>query len=112
MTEDTAAAVMKISNPVHQKRFDKSVKNLDISVWQEAVPDILKAGLKAKLTQAKYCACGDFLCSTQSRTLGEANANDNSYAIDMGLQDLNVWDQKRWGRNLLDKILMEVQDSL
>ena len=107
---DTAAAIMETSNPVHQKRLGKLVKNFDLSVWQGAVSDILKTGLEAKFNQAKHC--GDFLRSTQNRTLGEANANDNFYGIGMGLQDPNVWDQGRWGKNLLGKLLMEVRDSL
>ena len=107
---DTAAAIMEIPNLVHQKRLGKSVKNFDLFVWQGEVSDILKTGLEAKFNQAKHC--GDFLRSTQNRTLGEANANDNFYGIGMGLQDPNVWDQGRWGKNLLGKLLMEVRDSL
>ena len=68
---------METSNPVHQKRLGKSVKNFDLSVWQGAVSDILKTCSELKFNQAKHC--GDFLRSTQNRTLGEVNANDNFY---------------------------------
>ena len=44
----------------------------------------------SKFNQAKHC--GDFLRSSQNRTLGEPNEIDNFCGIGMGLQDPNVWD--------------------
>ena len=108
--QDTAAEIMIRQDPVHQKRLGKSVKNFDLSTWQDAVPAILETGLMAKFSQVDHCK--DFLLSTEGKTLGEANANDSFFGIGMGLRHPDVWDMDLWGKNLLGQMLMKVRDSL
>ena len=95
---------------VHQKRLGKSVKNFDLSTWQDAVPAYLETGLMTKFSQVDHCK--DFLLSTEGKTLGEANANYSFFGIGMGLRHPDVWDMDLWGKNLLGQMLMKVRDSL
>ena len=108
--QDTATAIMDTKDPVQQKRLGKSVRNFDLSTWQNAVPDILETGLMAKFSQVVHCR--DFLLSTGGKTLSEANPSDSFFGIGMGLRHPDVWDVDLWGKNLLGKKLMDVRSSL
>ena len=108
--QDTATAIMDTKDPVQQKRLGKSVRNFDLSTWQNAVPDILETGLMAKFSQVDHCR--DFLLSTGGKTLAEANPSDSFFGIGMGLRHPDVWDVDLWGKNLLGKKLMDVRNSL
>ena len=106
----TAKEVMDTSEPVKQKHLGKAVHNYNKDQWQAAVPVILEKGLVAKFTQVLKCK--EFLKATKDQLLGEANPNDKFFGIGLALHSSNVWDQAKWGNNLLGKCLMNVRDQI
>ena len=108
--QDTAAEIMIRQDPVHQKRRGKSVKNFDLSTWQDAVSSHFRESLMAKFSQVDHCE--DFLLSTEGKTLGEANANDSFFGIGIGSSASGCMEYGFMGKNLLGQMLMKVRDSL
>jgi hypothetical protein len=107
---DTAAQIMRSSDPVQQKSLGKKVANFDRDSWRKKVPEILIRGLRAKFGQNDYCK--SFLQNTGQKVIGEANAYDRFFGIGLGLKSEHVWDQSKWGHNLLGKTLMELRNEL
>ena len=107
---DTAAKVMTSTDPVEQKKLGKSIAGFDLEDWQKVAPDIITKGLIAKFTQVPHCKV--FLKATINKIIGEANPNDSFWGIGMGLQDTSVWDQMKWGKNHLGKLLMKVRAEI
>ena len=107
---DSAEQVMATADPVRQKQIGKQVKNFNHDSWEEVAPEIIAQGLLAKFTQVPHCK--KFLQDTKDKAIGEANRNDSYWGIGMGLQDSEVWDQKKWGKSLLGKSLMEIRGKL
>jgi ribA/ribD-fused uncharacterized protein len=79
--------------------------------WQLEAPKVMKKGLLAKFTQNKHL--GNFLLSTGSKVLVEANAKDNFWGAGLSLNDANLADSTMWpGSNKLGILLGEVRDIL
>jgi hypothetical protein len=107
---DIASKIMQTDDPVEQKRLGKSVAGFDKHKWQQAVPDIVRSGLRAKFSQNQHCL--SFLKATGDKVIGEANPNDKFFGIGLGLKHKNAWDKSNWANNLLGKCLMEVRAEL
>ena len=101
---------MASGDPVTQKNLGKQVSDFDKDKWQQAVPDMLLKGLRAKFTQNAHC--NKFLLNTGVCEIGEANKYDSFYGIGKGLHDADVWDKSQWARNLLGKSLMDIRQEL
>ena len=108
--QEAARKIMATDNPVTQKTIGKSIKGFNKDRWKNAAPKILKTALEAKFAQNEHCK--NFLQKTGKRAIGEASPNDNFWGIGISLYDKTVFDQSKWGHNLLGKCLQEIRDSL
>lgn len=105
-----AAKIMKISSPGEARKLGRKVKNFNDQVWNEQRFAIMKTANLAKYIQNPNLLA--LLLSTDGKGIAEAAPWDNVWGIGMTAEQAKKTDKKKWGTNLLGKVLMEVRDEL
>ena len=111
--KDTTSAVkiLSTSSPKDAKTLGRSVKNFNISAWNEVCVDFMKTGLHAKFHQNDHLA--RFLKNTGDTKLVEANPRDKYWGVGLSLQDDKIWSPDNWaGKNTLGLLLEEIRKTL
>ena len=105
----TADKVMQASDPVAQKGLGRDITGYEDKKWKEDAPKILEEGLEAKFSQDKYCK--DFLLNTGDKNIGEAS-EDKFWGIGLKLRDSHVFDESKWGKNVMGVALKKVRELI
>ena len=102
--------VLETDNPVKQKSLGRSVKNCNMTVWKDKVPEIIFPILMEKFKQNE--GPRKILLDTGSKRLGEATT-ERYWGVGMKLADPNVLDVGRWkGENIVGNLLEKVRTKL
>lgn len=100
--------IMSTENPAECKKT--RIVGFNETQWQRVAPAIMKEGLYAKFMQNENLKL--YLLNTKEKILCEASPKDNYWGIGIGLQEKDLLDKKKWGKNVLGKILMELREEL
>jgi ribA/ribD-fused uncharacterized protein len=108
---ETAALILKQTDPKECKRLGRTVRGFNDRAWNERKVNIVYSLCKEKFKQ--NIALKTFLLSTAGYELVEANPNDAIWGIGVGLDDKHLGNRSFWkGQNLLGIILMKVREEL
>jgi hypothetical protein len=100
--------ILNTENPAECKKI--RIAGFNETQWQRVAPAIMKEGLYAKFMQNESLKL--YLLKTKEKTLCEASPRDKYWGIGMGLHDKDLLDKRKWGKNVLGKILMELREEL
>ncbi len=107
---ETAAYIMKESDPRVMKRLGNKVKNYDDFVWDISCSEIVTKATKAKFTTHEKAR--QALLDTGSRMIGEGSRSKR-WGIGHHISEEGVLDTATWtGKNLMGKILMSLREEL
>lgn len=106
--ESTAKKILESKEPREQKRLGRLIKNFDEKIWDQHKEKIVANGNYLKFSQNEELK--EYLCDTYPYTLVEANKYDKIWGIGMYMNDPNILDTSKWGKNLLGKTLMKVRE--
>ena len=99
------------ADPGTQKYLGQRVTGLDEDDWNTNKFIYMKEILLAKYSQHQDLQAA--LHSTGNRTIAEANARDDVFAIGLPITHKDVLNPAAWrGQNRLGKVLMEVRHEL
>jgi ribA/ribD-fused uncharacterized protein len=108
---DMATKILKTASPKSVKALGKKVKGVNEEEWSAKQDEIMRIGVRAKITQhpdirAKLLETGD-------RPIGLADARDKYWGIGTSLDKDKAKDPSKWpGKNVLGKILMDLRKEL
>lgn len=106
----TANRILASSDPYEQKRLGRVVKNFNESLWDRNKEKIVYRGNLLKFSQNEELK--QYLQSTDTLTIVEANKYDRIWGIGMFSDDRNLLRTELWGQNLLGKAIMAVRSEL
>ena len=102
--------VLKTNDPVRQKSLGRNVKNCNMTIWKEKVPEVMFPILMEKFKQNE--GPRRILLNTGSRRLGEATT-ERYWGVGMKLADKNVLNVEKWsGENIVGNLLEKVRTEL
>lgn len=106
----TALSILQASHPRDVKSLGRRVRGFDEGVWVEHRERVVREANLLKFRQSddlrrKLLATGD-------RELVEASPMDRVWGIGISPEKAPGSDRRRWGLNLLGKVLMEVRAVL
>ncbi|PWW76583.1 DUF1768-domain-containing protein [Tuber magnatum] len=104
---DTAAEIMKTTNPSTQRTLGRKVQNFDNVTWAKNRSRIVEEG-----SYWKFKKDPSRLLETGDREIVEASPRDRIWGIGFGPKNADVGKRDKWGMNLLGKALMEARDRL
>jgi len=108
--EEAYKKIMIASHPKEQKSLGRTIKNFNISIWQEQAKEIVYQGNYAKFIQHKHLK--EILLKTEG-TLVEASPYDRIWGIGLSETDPRALDRKTWlGSNWLGEVLTQVRDDI
>jgi ribA/ribD-fused uncharacterized protein len=97
-------------DPKVVKALGRKVKGFNQEIWDERKFDIVIDANRAKFGQNDELR--ELLLQTEGRELIEASPLDRIWGIGFSKANaLKTQNQKRWGRNLLGKALMQVREE-
>ena len=103
--------ILAATHPKEHTALGRKVKQFDAAVWERERMTIVKAGNRAKFTQAP--ALLEQLLVTKGTTLVEASPYDRIWGIGLAASDPRANDPAQWkGENLLGIVLTELRDEL
>ena len=106
--EETAAEILKETNPKYVKALGRKVKNFDTEMWMVASYAAMIAVNFPKWSSSYYFK--NLLVSTHPKTLVEASHYDKIWGVGLAEDDDRILDKENWqGMNLLGKALMNVR---
>ncbi|NTX29776.1 NADAR family protein [Burkholderia pyrrocinia] len=109
--QQSAAAMLSVSDPKKLKDMGRAVKGYQEEVWERERVDVMIRGCYLKFSQNP--AMRDELLATGDRLLVEASPYDTIWGIGLDEGDPRALDQGQWrGRNLLGHALMQVRQML
>lgn len=109
--QETAAKILRESDPKKCKNFGRSVKNFDSKIWDEKKFGIVVDGNIQKFHHSFILF--DKLKFTNNKILVEASPYDKVWGVGLHEDDDLILDEKNWrGQNLLGKALMEARSML
>lgn len=104
---DTAAEIMKTTNPSTQRALGRRVQNFNDVAWAKNRSRIVEEG-----SYWKFKKDPSRLLETGDREIVEASPRDRIWGIGFGPKNADVGKRDKWGMNLLGKALMEARDRL
>lgn len=108
---ETAAQILRETNPGKIKALGRQVRNFNEALWEEKRLGVMEAGCYLKFTQNS--AMQAELLATGKRTLVEASPVDAIWGIGMAEDDALAEIPAKWrGRNLLGIALTNVRDRI
>ena len=109
--EQTAKAILQVSDPKAQKALGRKVKGYDDEKWAAVRFDIVLKGNRAKFSQNPRLL-EKFIELTKGKTIVEASPYDRIWGIGLGPDDPRVHDRREWqGLNLLGKVLQIILEE-
>ena len=87
------------ADPVTQKLLGQEIKGLNKEDWNNRKRHIMKDILVSKTKFTQNPGLRELLLQTGTKTLAEANARDNYFAIGMPLTHPEVLDSTKWSEN-------------
>ncbi|PVH98693.1 DUF1768-domain-containing protein, partial [Periconia macrospinosa] len=108
----TAAKVLSSTSPAEAKSLGRAVQNFDDASWDTVKQQVVHQGNLYKFTISQEAdALRGKLLATGERELVEASAGDRVWGI--GFREAEAErNRRRWGGNLLGKVLMDVRREL
>jgi hypothetical protein len=100
--------IMSEKDPIGQKRTP--IKGFNSKEWEVVAEDIMHKCILTKFQQNEEL--GKFLVSTYPKEILEASPHDSIWGLGMGIFNSELQNQKKWGKNLTGKILMNVRNKL
>lgn len=99
------------TDPVEAKVILNTLRADHPEEWKKDLSNLALEGLQAKFRQNRSLA--DFLCSTATRTIGEASRNQQ-WGVGLTLDDEGILDKTKWNKqgNLLGRLLMKIRDQM
>ncbi|KAF6811667.1 hypothetical protein CPLU01_15072 [Colletotrichum plurivorum] len=107
---EVALSILKASHPRKVKSLGRCVKNFDEERWNEERERIVREGNLLKFRASDELR--QKLLATGERELVEASPMDRIWGIGFSPERAPGSDRRRWGLNLLGKVLMEVRAIL
>ncbi|OHE98190.1 hypothetical protein CORC01_06558 [Colletotrichum orchidophilum] len=107
---DVALSVLKADHPRKVKALGRKVRGFDERAWNENRERIVREGNLLKFRCAPELRRR--LLATGERELVEASPMDRIWGIGFAPDKAPWSDRRRWGLNLLGKVLMEVRTVL
>ncbi|KAF6809713.1 hypothetical protein CSOJ01_06768 [Colletotrichum sojae] len=107
---DVALDILKASHPRKVKALGRRVKNFDEEQWNEERERVVREGNLLKFRASDELR--QKLLDTGERELVEASPMDRIWGIGFSPERAPGSDRRRWGLNLLGKVLMEVRAIL
>lgn len=109
--EDLIAKAKKADDPIQAKFILNALKEDHQQESNQQVERVALEGLRAKFYQNPHL--GDYLCSTNHLTLGEASKNPR-WGIGIGIDNPQALDHSKWlpAGNLLGRALMMIREEL
>lgn len=108
---DTAAQILRETNPGRIKALGRQVRNFDETLWEAERLGVMEAGCYLKFMQ--NAALQAELLATGKRTLVEASPVDAIWGIGMAEDNPLVEIPAKWrGRNLLGMALTNVRERI
>lgn len=106
--EETAAAIMKTSDPSRQKAWGRKVKGFDPEVWGRVAVPLMVPALVEKFLQSKECL--EEILSSDDDIIVEASPKDFIWGIGLSEDDPRALDKSQWlGTNWLGEALMQAR---
>ncbi len=103
---DAAERIMKMKNPIDQKRAQ--VKHFNSDHWRQHAPDIMKRALTLKFEQNEDLK--KVLIETGTKVIGEAAPHDDFWGCGFSMNDPDIANPDKWnGQNTLGQCLMNVR---
>lgn len=106
----TALEVLQADHPRKVKALGRKVAGFDERAWDANRERIVREGNLLKFRADPHLRAR--LLATGSRELVEASPRDRIWGIGFSPEKAPVTDRRRWGLNLLGKVLMEVRARL
>ena len=108
--KESAAKILRVSDPRTQKLYGREVKGYNDDVWMKHAPNIVYNGNYLKFTQNERLLKA--LLETKG-TLVEASPYDNRWGIGLSEDTAQKTDPSKWpGKNLLGQILTRLRKNL
>ena len=111
--EETAAEILKETDPGRTQALGRKVKNFDKSLWIENRNRIVEEGsyhkFKHSLLEAKDLKA--MLLATGNRELVETSPVDRIWGVGFGEEDAEE-NRDQWGLNLLGKALTRARQQI
>jgi hypothetical protein len=108
---EVAAEILAADHPRTHKALGRKVRNFDNNVWLAERERIVRAGNRAKFTQAPALRAA--LVATAGTTLVEASPFDKIWGVGLAASNPKIHDRATWrGKNLLGVILTRLRDEL
>lgn len=106
-----AQEIIRTKSPADVKSLGRKIKGFEEKFWDERKFEIVLQGNYHKFSQNE--SLFNFLVSTDTTILAEANPVDKIWGIGMSQEDPDITNPCLWqGENLLGFVLMEVRDLL
>jgi ribA/ribD-fused uncharacterized protein len=100
--------ILNTDDPKKHKSLGRKVKNFDEKIWDKNKIEIATTGNREKFRQ--HPTLQKRLISTYPNTLVEASPVDRIWGIGFNEKDALI-SVKKWGQNLLGKILTKIRDE-
>lgn len=95
---ETAQLILDCKTPAMAKKLGRSVKNYSEEKWKKARNKVVLNGLRLKVEQN---GLQKLLKDTEDKIIAEASPYDKLWGIGLSVNDDNILDQSKWGKNLL-----------
>ena len=106
---NTGEKILCSKSPSSVKRLGSSVKNFKLKYWDKVKEDIMLELLRIKFAPGSELALR--LTSTTGKSLAEAGRSV-VYSIGMPINNGDIFNTRKWAKNLLSKMLMNVRQEL
>ncbi|KAI0471474.1 hypothetical protein GGR56DRAFT_677385 [Xylariaceae sp. FL0804] len=120
----SAAAVLSTSSPRAQKAIGRRCANFDSDAWDAVRVDVVRRGNRLKFASTNDTSTTgglgqgqgqqglrQLLLATGDAELVEASPHDKVWGIGLDAASASRVGRKRWGRNLLGGVLMDVREQ-
>ena len=106
---NTGEKILCSKSPSAAKRLGSSIKNFKFKDWDKVKEDIMLQLLRIKFAPGTELALK--LTSTTGKSLAEAGRSV-VYSIGMPISNKDIFNKRKWTKNLLGKMLMQVRQEL
>ena len=106
---NTGEKILCSKSPSAAKRLGSSIKNFKFKDWDKVKEDIMLQLLRIKFAPGTELALK--LTSTTGKLLAEAGRSV-VYSIGMPISNKDIFNKRKWTKNLLGKMLMQVRQEL
>ena len=100
--------ILNCNDPIVMKKT--TIKVFTQEDWNLVSQKIMEKAVTLKFQQNPKLQ--EILKATSGKMIAEASPSDNHWGIGLGLNDPNLLDQSKWGKNKMGNILMIVRGSL